>query len=247
MKKTLLLGLTFFIITTNSQGQAALFALLFGDQVASENFNISLEAGGTFMGYTNLEDSKRSKMGINFGIGGNIKLNENWFICPNIYLLAKRNLFLNNFSLDSGNSILDANFIDVPTKISLNYIDVPVFLSYQTNNKKYRFSLAPQVSFLQKSRGEFQRPEGHFIQNFDGYTRDVDYGMMVDFAYVLGKAHKGKGIHIHLRYYYGFTDILKDQISNADNRSNYLSLHLSLPFITDELAEKNLESYSKQP
>ncbi|MDO6761389.1 porin family protein [Tamlana sp. 2_MG-2023] len=245
MKKTLILGITLFIITTSCQAQAALFALLFGDKVATENFNVSLEAGGTFMGYTNLDDSGRSKMGINFGIGGNIKLNENWFVCPNIYFLAKRNLFLNNFSLDSGNANLDSDFSNVPTRVTLDYIDVPIFFSYQTNNKKYRFSLAPQVSFLQKSRGEFQRPEGDFTQNFDGYTKDVDYGMMVDFAYILGKAHKGKGLHIHLRYYYGFTDILNDQISTADNRSNYLSLHLSLPFITNELAEKNLESYSE--
>ncbi|KAB1067780.1 PorT family protein [Tamlana haliotis] len=245
MKKVFLIGFTLFTISSSSHAQAALFALLFGDKVATENFNVSLEAGGTFMGYSNLEDSERSKMGINFGIGGNIKLNENWFICPNIYFLAKRNLFLNHFSLDSGNPALDANFTDIPTKITLDYIDVPIFFSYQTNNKKYRFSLAPQFSFLQKSRGIFERSEGDFTQNFDGYTRDVDYGMMVDFAYVLGKAHKGKGLIIHLRYYHGFTDVLNDQISTADNRSNYLSLHLSLPFITDELAAKNLEQESE--
>lgn len=245
MKKTFLLGCLFLELTTSLHAQAALFALLFGDKVATENFNVSLEAGGTFMSYSNLEDHGKSKMGLNFGIGGNIKLNENWFICPNIYFLAKRNLFLNHYSLNSGNPDLDFLFKDAPTRITLNYIDIPVFFSYQTNNKRYRFSLAPQLSLLQKSRAEFQRSEGDFTQNFDGYTRDVDYGMMADIGYILGKAHKGKGIHIHLRYYYGFSDILKDQISTAHNRSNYLSLHLSLPFITDELAEKNLESYSK--
>lgn len=241
MKKAFLLVITFFVISSTLHAQAAIFALLFGDKVASENFNISLEIGGTFHGYSNLDNNDRSKMGINFGIGGNIKLSENWFISPNAYFLAKRNIQLKAFSLDTGNTALDNEFMGVPTSVDLNYIDVPIFFSYQTNNRKYRFSIAPQISFLQKSRGTFEGPDGDLTKSLKGYTEKTDYGMMLDFAYILGKAHKGKGIHIHLRYYYGFTDILNDQISAADNRSNYLSLHLSFPFITDELAAKNLE------
>lgn len=241
MKKTLVFVITFFIASSTLHAQAALLALIFGDKVASENFNLSLELGGTFPGYTNIDNTDKSDIGINFGIAGNIKLSENWFISPNAFFLARRNIQLKEFSLDTGNDELDAEFMNVPTSVTLNYIDIPIFFSYQTNNKKYRFSIAPQVSFLQKSRGVFDNPKGDFTRNFDGYTRDVDYGMMLDFGYILGKAHKGKGIHLHIRYYYGFTDILNDQISTANNRSNYLSLHLSLPFITDELAAKNLE------
>ncbi len=241
MKRRILLFVAAFFIAsaTTITAQAALFALLFGDKVASERFNISLEIGATLLGYTNIDN--KSNLGINFGIGGNLKLSENWYLSPNIYFLAKRNLRVDQFSLNTGNAGLDAQFMNVPLDITLNYIDVPIFISYQTNNKKYRFGLAPQFSFLQKSRGLFRNSNGEFSQNFDGYTEEIDYGLMADFGYILGKAHKGKGVHIHLRYYYGFTDILKDQLSTAQNRSNYLSLHLSLPFITDELAEKNLK------
>ncbi len=239
MKKIVLLFFAFMIGSSAMHAQAALFALLFGDKVASEKFNISLEIGGTFLGYSNIESS--SNMGINFGIGGNLKLSENWFLSPNIYFLAKRNFQLDEFSLNTGNSALDAQFVNAPTDISLSYIDIPIFISYQTNNKKYRFSLGPQFSLLQKSRALFSSTEGEFTQNFDGYTEDFDYGLMADVGYILGKAHKGKGVHVHVRYYYGFTDLLKDQINTLDNHSNYLSLHLSFPFITDELAEKNLQ------
>lgn len=243
-KPILLLAFTVFSVTA-LQAQAALFALLFGDKVASEKFNISLEFGVTQPFYSNLDNNDRSKLGVNFGIGGNLKLSENWFFNPNIYFLARRNLQLDSFSLSTGNPNLDSQFANAETNVTLNYIDVPLLVTYQTNNKKYRFALGPQISFLQKSRAEFMRPEGSFTQNFDGYTEDVDYGLMADFAYVLGKAHKGKGIIVHLRYYHGFTDILKDQISTQNNNSSYLSLHLTLPFITDELAEKNLEEYDK--
>ena len=37
------------------------------------------------------------------------------------------------------------------------------------------------------------------------------------------------------------TDIFNDKLSTDVNRMGYFSLHLSLPFITDELAAKNLE------
>lgn len=241
MKKKIILLTVFSMTYISINAQAALFALLFGDKVASEKFNISLEVGGTFPHYSNVDGFDGSALGINFGIGGNLKLSENWFFTPNIYFLAKRNFEIKEFSLQTDNAILNSQFNDVPTKVTLNYIDVPVLMSYQTNNKKYRFGLGPQISFLQKSRGIFESSEGDFTQNFDGYTREIDYGIMADIAYVLGKAHKGKGVILHLRYYYGLTDILNDKLSPQNNRSSYLSLHLTLPFITDELAAKNLE------
>lgn len=240
MKKKFLVTFGIVMLSISLHSQAALFAILFGDKVASEKFNISLEAGGTFPNYSKISNTDRSKLGINFGIGGNLKLSENWFLSPNIYFLAKRNIQLKDFSLNTSNPALNAQFVGVPTEVTLSYIDIPVFIHYQTNNKKYRFGVAPQISLLQKSRGIFSNSSGDFTQNFDGQTRDVDYGMMASFGYVLGKAHKGRGVHLYLRYYHGFTDILNDALSTQNNRSNYLSLHLSLPFITDELAKKNL-------
>ncbi|MBB6463546.1 porin family protein [Flammeovirga kamogawensis] len=230
-----------FFVNQQSYGQAAILALLFGDKVASENFNLSLELGSTYMGYSNLDNSKSSKLGINFGIGGNIKVADNWFISPNIYFLARRNAQFSSLSLDSGNPSLDANFQDVNASIDLNYIDIPIFFSYQTNNKKFRYSIGPQVSFLNSSKATYKGAEGDFVQSINSSTGNIDYGAVADFGYILGKAHKGKGIHLHLRYYYGMTDVFTDEISANDNRNSFLSLHLSLPFITDELAKKNLD------
>ena len=82
---------------------------------------------------------------------------------------------------------------------------------------------------------------GNFDQDFEPFVNSTDYGVIADFGYILGQAHKGKGVHIHLRYYYGMTDIFKDGVSTEDNNASYISFHLSLPFITDELAAKNLE------
>lgn len=223
-----------------SKGQAAIIALLFGDQVASEKFNISMEFGVNQPFYSEVPDSKRSRLGINFGIGTNIQLSDNWFLCPNVYFLSARRVNLNSFTPTTGNVPVDESFANTETEILLKYIDVPVFLHYQTDNKKFRFGFAPQISFFTSGEARFSGDEGDFTQDVDTHVNGIDYGIIGNFTYVLGKAHKGRGIHIHLRYYYGLEDVFKDDYINGNNNTQFVSAHLSLPFITDELAEKNL-------
>jgi hypothetical protein len=241
--RTLTLVLTILVYCTPSleaSGQAAIIALLFGDQVASEKFNISLEFGVTQPFYSEIPDSKRSRVGINFGIGTNIQLSDNWFLCPNAYFLGARKVNLNSFTPTTGKVPVDEAFANTETEILLKYIDVPIFLHYQTNNKKFRFGIAPQISFFTSGEALFSGDEGDFVQEVNDHVNDLDYGMIGNITYVLGKAHKGRGIHIHLRYYYGFEDVFKDDYINGNNNTQFVSAHLSLPFITDELAERNL-------
>jgi hypothetical protein len=129
MKKKFLVTFGIVMLSISLHSQAALFAILFGDKVASEKFNISLEAGGTFPNYSKISNTDRSKLGINFGIGGNLKLSENWFLSPNIYFLAKRNIQLKDFSLNTSNQGLNAQFVSVPTEVTLSYMVTPIFYS----------------------------------------------------------------------------------------------------------------------
>jgi len=244
-KHTLIIGLLIFILhlsfTQQIKGQAAIVALIFGDQVASEKFNISMEAGGVFANYSNMPDTKRSRMGINFGIGANLQLSQNWYFSPQIYFVATRNVRFKAYSLDTGTPGLDAEFMNVPATLDLRYNEIPILFSFQSNNKKFRYSLGPQFSFLRKANATFVGEEGEFKQDFKSYVNKVDYGPVADVCYILGKALKGRGIFVHARYYYGLADIFNDKFSADVNRMGYFSLHLSLPFITDELAAKNLE------
>jgi len=223
------------------KGQAAIVALLFGDKVASEKFNISMETGGVFAHYSDIPDTKRSRMGINFGIGANLQLAQNWYFSPQIYFVSTRNVRFKAYSLDTGKPGLDAEFMNVPATLNLRYNEIPILFSYQTNNRKFRFSLGPQISFNRKAYATFSGEEGEFKQDFESYVNNMDYGPVADVSYILGKALKGRGIFVHARYYYGLTDIFNDKLSSDVNRMGYFSLHLSLPFITDELAAKNLE------
>jgi len=243
--KTYFFLLLFTIISLvpaqKTYSQAAIIALIFGDKVATENFNISLELGGNFSSISNINDLKR-KYGLNFGIAGNIKLSDNWFLSPTAYFVSKRTFDLGSYSLNTGNISIDDQFQDKSATFLLNYIDVPILLCYQTNNKKYRFGIAPQISFLTSSHITVHGDQGDFVEDYKDYTNSIDYGVMANIGYSLGEARKGKGIFVQLRYYQGLADVFTDAISTSSNTASYFALHLSLPFVTEEIANKNLQN-----
>lgn len=237
----LFLAVGLFFISHASFSQAAILALIFGDKVASEKFNLSLEVGGVFGDISDVPNADGGMNGLNFGIGLNSKLADNFYVSGNAYFLAKRNFSLSSFSLVSNNFELDAVFQDVKTNVEMNFIEVPILFSYQTNNRKMRFSVGPQFEFLQKSSAKYNHPEGVFEKSFSRYTNNFDWGPVFNISYLLNSANNGKGLHLHARYYLGTKDILNSNISAESNRMSYFSLHLSFPFITDEMAEKNLD------
>lgn len=104
-----------------------------------------------------------------------------------------------------------------------------------------RFSVGPQFEFLQKSNAQYNHEQGDFKKSFGRYTNNFDWGPVFNVSYLLNSAHKGRGIHIHARYYMGTQDIFNANFGPNVNKMNYFSLHVSFPFITDELAAKNLE------
>ncbi len=225
-----------------TNAQAAIVALIFGDKVASEKFNISMELGVNFSQFSNLSNTKQFQSGLNFGIAGNLMLSENWYLSPTVYFVSKRKLKVESFSLNSGNPDLDQEFIDKNTDFFLDYIDVPILIAYQTNNKKFRFGIAPQISFLKKSNVEVFGDYGNFKQDYKSETNSIDYGLMTSIGYSLGQARKGKGVYLQLRYYQGLADVFKDALSTNVNKGSYFAFHISLPFITEELAKKKINN-----
>jgi len=240
--KILLTVITLTFCVQKASSQAAILALLFGDKVASEEFNLSLELGWNFSNISDFSDGKKS-YATNFGLGCNLKLSEKFYVSPTAYFLSQRKLNFKDLSPTTGNDVIDMQFANSEGSSNLNYIDVPVIFWYQM--KKIRIGLGPQVSFLTSSDMVFKDADGQFTQNIKNDTNKIDYGVMASLSYELGKARKGRGIFCQLRYYHGFEDVYKDQISTGSNTLNYLAVHFSLPFITDALAKKHLEELDK--
>ncbi|MCM5662891.1 porin family protein [Galbibacter mesophilus] len=224
-----------------SNAQAAILAALFGDKVASEKFNVSMEIGVPLTNYSNI-DGNSPNLGINFGIAGNLKINERWSLSPTAYFLSKRSFDIESFSLNSGDAYLDNIYQNVPATISIDYITLPIFLYYNIPNSKWRLGLAPQVSFKQNVDAKFSSDIGKFEQAVGIHTNDIDYGLIANLSYYLRYKRHGKGLYVSLRYSQSFTDAFKNSFIDGNNRGHYLSFHISLPFITDELAQKNLDT-----
>ncbi len=227
-----LFSLVILLMTSNLvSGQAALLALIFGDKVASENFNLSMEIGGNFSHFSSLENFDGSRLGINFGLSGNIKLSERFYLSPGIFFLGNRNIKFNNLSLQSPSPTLNENFDNVATELNMNYYDVPLLFSYLNNKGNFKYSLGPQFSFLKKSEMVYLGKQGEFTEDFGYNTKSNDFGIIADIGYIFKNFNGNKDMHIHARYYFGTHDIFKSNFSSAKNNCSYFSVILSFPFV----------------
>ena len=127
-----------------SYGQAALIVLILGDKVATEQFHLSIDGAINLSSYTGLEESKMGA-GVNFGLGTHIKLGEKWHLKPEFKPLSrKKATSINTITNVPG---VSGRIYHHNSKVTLNYIDIPVFLQYNITPKFY-VSAGPQISFL---------------------------------------------------------------------------------------------------
>lgn len=228
----LLLGLPIGI-----KAQAALFAAIFGDQVATDKFNLSLELAVPFGAVSNIDDLSRGK-GFAFGIAGNIKLSQHWFLSPSAYFVSGRSVYLDNVSLNSPDPNLNQLYQNVDADYVLNYIDIPIFIHYRLK-EVVEFGLAPKVAFRQRARAIYKNDLGEFTQSIGQHTARVDYGLVFSLGYFFKYGSKGNGLHLYARYYQGLADTFDDDFHAGDNYNNYFSVVFSLPFLTPEKAFEN--------
>ncbi|MFV0607086.1 MAG: porin family protein [Niabella sp.] len=239
--KAILLSSLLSIASKSVIGQAAIIAAIFGDKVASERFNLSLELGVPFSQISNMDNIK-TRIGINFGIAGNIKLSKNWYLAPTAYFLSSKRIQMESYSLISEDENLNALYQNVKTDMTIKYIDVPVFVHFMPNHSNFKFGLAPQISFRQKAANTFHGDLGDFKQSIKDEINKTDYGMKMSAGYYFKKALNGKGMVVSIRYYQGFSDVLKNNYFDGKNKISHFSFQLSLPFITSDLQQKKLKN-----
>jgi len=234
MKKILYAFL--FLLTMSSgiaKGQAALLVLIFGEKVATENFYFSLKAGLNYSMITGVDDGN-NRLGINFGLVNNIKLNDKLFLTPEFLALSTKGV-TDVPVLTTGDEHLDDLLQDVEsTDRKLSYLDIPVLLRYNIT-ERLSISAGPEFSFL------IGGTDIYYSSNLDDivltaeldirdYIRTFDMGGVIDLSYMVAKPVKGKGVNIYLRYGMGFMDIRKE-VSGDPVRNSTIQIGASFPFI----------------
>ena len=113
--------------------------------------------------------------------------------------------------------------LSTDSKVTLNYIDVPVFLQYNITPQFY-ISAGPQVSFLtsanQFSTGNLEDGKESTTKiDTKSFFNSVDFSFPVEAGYTLKLATKRStskmDINVFARYEYGFLEIFKDPASGS--------------------------------
>jgi len=239
-QKLLLVSLLSSFTMAISYGQAALIVLILGDKVATEEFHLSIDGALNLSTYPGLEGSKLGA-GVNFGLGTHIKLGEKWHLKPEFKPLSrKKATSINEITPVPGELEISGS------KMTLNYIDVPVFLQYNATPQLY-FSAGPQVSFLtgasQFSTGKLEDGKESTIKiDSKSFFNTVNLSFPVEAGYTVKLATKRStskmDVNIFARYEYDFLEIFKDPQAGS-SRISLFQIGLSLPFIKspEELAK----------
>lgn len=227
--KRSLLGLSLILLAEAAHGQAALLVLIFGDKAATENFHFTLDAGLNLSTMPGVSGTS-SAHGFYFGLGTYVKLNENWAFTPEFKPISPR-----------GGSGFESAFVDTTgavgsyeTKLTLNYIDVPLQFHRRLSDRFY-VRAGPQISFL--TRGELATT-GDLVGGQDfTVTKDIkddlepiELSVPVDVGFVIQKARGFKGIDLRVRYCQGLTEVFKESTGLSSTNSTF-QFFVSLPFV----------------
>jgi hypothetical protein len=234
MKKILLLSLVILAIHSGmARGQAALLVLIFGEKAASENFYFSLKVGANYS-IINGYDEGKNRLGANFGLINNIRINDRFYLTPEFLPLSSRGIS-DVPILSTGNPDLDSLLIDPSYHDrKLSYLDIPVLVRMNLG-KRWSISAGPQFSLLTKAVDTYKSsPINDVILTTELDIKDaivsVDVAAVIDLSLMLAAPKNGKGVNLYVRFTQGFIDILKENEGDRYTHS-VIQFGASFPFI----------------
>jgi len=216
------------IITNTCRGQAALVVLIFGDKVATEKFHTSIDMGLNLSRMPGFEDSK-IKVGVNFGLGTFIKLNDKCALTPELKFLSRRG------AKDVPPINAYPGMSDAQYNLVLNYIDLPVLFQYKLKPMLF-VSAGAQVGFLtsakQESIGTITESGNDVMlrEEYQGKFNALHFCFPVEIGFSFPEVIPGQGIDIKLRYNFGINNVISDETYGSSRLSTFQAF-LSFPYL----------------
>jgi len=223
------------IAVSTSFGQATVIILLFGDKVASEKLYLSVDGAMNISNLPGIDGSSVS-IGVNYGLGVHIKLNDHWYFKPEFKPLSRKGAT----KIDPLTPVSDEFTVD-KTKLKINYIDFPLLFQYNINAKMW-VAAGPQISFLTDANQYiFGTVPGNYETtvkvNTKSFFNKTNFSFPVEAGYSLKlstkKSTSSIKINVFARYEYDFLEIFKDP-AVCSSRISLFQVGLSLPFIKDK-------------
>ncbi len=235
IKRSITLAI-FMLLTVSCFGQAALFVLLFGDKLASEELHLSID-GAINSSYMTQVDQGKTYYGLNFGLGVHIKLNDSWKLIPQFRPLSQKGMRnIVPVTLPPG------DFNNTNSYLRLNYIEFPIMIRYKILPRLFA-ATGPQISFLTSAR---QITEGTYgIENakadFDidvkSYFNNIDYSVPIELGYLVHLSTKKTtsvfNVILFARYCQGLKNVFKTNIDGKNPKFSTFQFGFCFPYVKD--------------
>ena len=213
-----------FLLIHASLSSQVLISIIFGDKLNSGKVEFGLEGGANWSTIHGLDGAK-TLTGFNLGFYFDIKLkNPSWMI--NTGVIVKSPMGANELPVYTlNNDTLDKAFAGGSIERKLRYFNVPILLKYKFKNNLF-VKGGIQLGLHYNSFDEFfntviEEDDLRYKIKIKDQVNTIDAGFALGFGYRL---MKGNGMNLNLQYYFGLTDIMKDDLSPAQyNRVLYLT------------------------
>ena len=220
--KILMITLFLSVFATTARSQV-LISLLLGDKLNTGKIEFGLDGGLNWLTISNTPNAKYL-MDWNLGFYFDFKMkNPHLLIHTGVIVKSKMGAGdLDTYTLN--NSSLDTVFMNGSVDRKINYFNVPGMIRYRFDNFIHleggvQLGLRYTGFDLFKQEIE-QKDDLTYINNVaDNYAR-IDAGALAGIGY---RFHKGQGMILSLRYYYGFVDA--DRV--LDGNQNFSALYLT--------------------
>jgi len=234
-KKYLLTSLFGIFALSASYGQAGVLVLILGDKVATDNFYLSIDGTLNLSTLPGLDEYKMN-VGVNYGLGVHIRLNDKWFLKPEFKPLSRKGATKIN-PITS----VPSDFTIDETRIKMNYIDFPILVQYNVS-PKFFISAGPQISFITAAKQimDGSKPDGletTIKVNTTSFFNKTNFSFPVEAGYCFILSNKKSTtkirVNVFARYEYDFLEIFKDPAVGSSKISLF-QFGLSLPFIKSD-------------
>ena len=239
MKKAaagLAIVLTLLAASGQVLAQSSIVSQIAGDKAASDRLYFGLKFGVSCSQLRGLGYGDRLG-GFNLGLTATVRLASKLSLSPEITLFSRKGATEIPFA-GTGDPALDPFFADLTkSALVLDYIEVPVRLLYRLG--RFEVGGGPFVGFLQTASQRFlaDGPGGELKHTRDitAEFRDLNYGFVLEAAWIITKPRGGEGLVFHIRYQGGLADIVRPTFLQVGGygslRTSGLQVFLSFPFI----------------
>jgi hypothetical protein len=192
--------------------------ILFGDKLASDNFNIGFEIGMNLSTVTDLSGAAVTR-GTLLGLFGTWRFSEHYHLFTGLLPLSAKGA-KDADAIPLNDPLLDPTIAGRTMERNLGYIDIPVLVQWaQHRDGGVRIGAGPQIGILLSANDRYSAitPQGTAVVIENDIENDIerfDAGIAFDAEYRI----TGLGLAIGVRYYQGLTDLLRGSGPSLHNQ-----------------------------